>query len=392
MTGMLMIAWRFTRASWGRNALVAVALGLAMGLPIAASRALSAVQGSLLARAQATPLVAGPWGSSLDLVLRATQFNGGQGAPPSIKARDLLALGDDAAAQVMPLVLGAHVRGVPVVGATLEYGTFRALRVQQGRAAALLGEAMLGDAAARRLGATVGDSIVTSPDQVYSVAGSYPARLQVVGVLAHAGAPEDDAVLVGLETAWAIAGIGHVHQALDGNAPLEALLRKEDGHVAANATVQPSVDLRPQSGQTFHFHGDPGDFPVNAAVVVPSGDKQAAILLGRADKAGLQVVRPYEVLEELFVRVFRMRDLLAGVFVVVLAAAVLLVATQMALLVRMRAPQRALLRRVGASEGFLAGALLAEGAMVAVAAVAVAAVIALASPLAEPLVRAAVAP
>ncbi|MBL9141541.1 MAG: hypothetical protein JNK53_06705 [Phycisphaerae bacterium] len=392
MTGALYLAWRSALASWGRNALIAVALGVAAGLPIAAGSALQGVQAALHARAESTPLVAGPKGSPLDLVLRATEFTAVGGALPTLPARDFAPL--ESGALVMPMVLGAHARGVPIVGSTVEYMQWRGLRAEQGRLGAMLGECVAGTGAALRLGIGTqpgADSLTTSPDQVYSVAGSYPVRLRVVGVLAPTGTADDDVVHVSNETAWVIAGLGHGHQRLGADAPVDQLLRKDAANVTASAAVREFIEVTPENAQRFHFHGDAADFPVHAAIVVPRTSRDAALLLGRAESTAIQVVRPAEVIDGLFARVFRVRDLLSVVFLVVVGAALLLAGTQLALLVRLRAPQMQLLRRVGASQAFIVGMVAFELALVVAAAVGVAGTMVWFAPILQPLLRSSVA-
>jgi putative ABC transport system permease protein len=323
----------------------------------------------------------------LDLVLQATEFTGGQ-VQTQIPLSAVAA--PTAGALVMELVLGAHVRGVPVVGVPHEYLEWRGLQAQQGRLSAFLGECVLGADAARTLDAQVEGFLTTSPDQMYSVAGSYPVRLNVAGILARTGTADDRAVFVSRETAWLIAGIGHGHQELGSDAPVDLLLKKDERNITANAGVRQYIQVTHENAANFHFHGDPQTFPVNAAIVVPQSPRQAALLLGRADAAvnALHVVRPAVVIGELFAKVFRVRDLLALVFVVVFGAALLLSATLAALVIRMRAPQIALLHRVGASRGFVARMLGAELLLVLGAAAVVALFLASAAPLLEPLLRA----
>lgn len=398
-SGACFLAWRSVRASLGRNALIALALGVAAGLPLAAGHALAQVQKALRSRAESTPLVAGPPGSPLDLVLRATEFTATGGALPTVAVGELSAY--ESGALVMPLVLGSNVRGVPVVGAPVEYAQWRGLRPAKGRLGALLGECVLGARAAERLGnagagaasASVAardvlGTITTSPDQVYSVAGSYPVRLRVVGVLAPTSTADDDAVHVSNETAWVIAGLGHGHQQLDESAPVDQLLRKDAGNVTASAAVREFIEVTPENAASFHFHGDATSFPVHAGIVVPHTPRDAAILLGRADAAtATQLVRPADVIDALFARVFRVRDLLGVVFALVLGAAALLAATQMALIIRLRAPQMQLLRRVGASERFIVGMVAVELAMVVGAAALIGAAMLWATPWLQPLLR-----
>ncbi|MFO0963906.1 MAG: hypothetical protein U0625_13515 [Phycisphaerales bacterium] len=382
------LAWRSVRAAWSRSALLAAALGVAAGLPLVVGRALDGVATAIGARAQSTPLVAGPRGSPLDLCLRAMEFTLDDSGPAPVFAQKLLQPMQEHAL-VIPLALGARVRTTPVAGVPVEYFEFRALRAREGRLPALLGECVVGADAAAALDLHAGGAVTTTPTQAYDVSGASPLRLHVVGVLARTGTADDRAIFASLETAWTIAGIGHGHTELGTDAPLQLLLKKEAGHVQANASLREYEEVTPQTLASFHFHGDPGDFPVSAAILVPPDARAAAILRGRADgaEAPLQVARPAEVVDSLFARVFRVRELLAWAFVAVLGAAAVVAALMLSLVVRMRAPELALLARVGAPRGFVAAMLAWELAFVLAAAAACAAGLQALAPALEPLVR-----
>ena len=79
---------------------------------------------------------------------------------------------------------------------------------------AVLGEAVLGAAAARGLGVVAGDSIISSPENVFDLAGVYPLKMKVVGILEPTFTADDSAVFVDIKTAWIIGGLGHGHQDL----------------------------------------------------------------------------------------------------------------------------------------------------------------------------------
>ena len=54
--------------------------------------------------------------------------------------------------------------------------------------------AVVGARAARELGVGPGDGLVSSPESVFDLAGVYPLRMRVVGVLAPAHGPDDLAI------------------------------------------------------------------------------------------------------------------------------------------------------------------------------------------------------
>ena len=65
-----------------------------------------------------------------------------------------------------------QTRGHPIVGTALEYLDFRGLRVATGRRMAVLGECVVGARAARRLDVAPGDTLVSSPETLFDLAGA----------------------------------------------------------------------------------------------------------------------------------------------------------------------------------------------------------------------------
>ena len=108
------------------------------------------------------------------------------------------------------------------------YKALRGLSVAEGRLPAMLGECVLGARAAERLAVSTGDHVVSSPESVFDLAGVYPLKLEVVGVLAPSHGPDDQAVFVDLKTAWVAEGKGHGHGGSLVFSARSVELRKED--------------------------------------------------------------------------------------------------------------------------------------------------------------------
>ena len=49
----------------------------------------------------------------------------------------------------------------------------------------------------------------------WDLAGDYPLKMKVVGILAASNSADDGAVFVDLKTQWVIEGFGHGHQDLE---------------------------------------------------------------------------------------------------------------------------------------------------------------------------------
>ena len=110
-------------------------------------------------------------------------------------------------ALAIPLHARFQARGYPVVGTNLDYFEFRGLDLAEGRLVGLLGECVIGAGVARKLGIGAGDSLITSPETVFDLAGVYPLKMRVTGVLAFSDSPDDHAIFVDVKTTWVIEGL-----------------------------------------------------------------------------------------------------------------------------------------------------------------------------------------
>jgi putative ABC transport system permease protein len=283
-------------------------------------------------------------------VLNSLYF--GSDVPTAISYAETDAVAATGLATPIPLYVRFRARDRPIVGTTPEYFGFRGLRISEGRLPATLGEAVLGSVAARVLEAGVGDHVISSPESVFDIAGVYPLRMQVTGVLAPSDTPDDQAVFVDIKTAWVIEGLGHGHQDLGRAEAAAGVLSREGNLVIGNASVVQYNEITPDNIDSFHFHGDPSAFPATAIIAIPDDEKASALLQGRyQESTSVQIVRPDEVMADLLGTVFTVeRYVFAGALVVGLAtlATALLV---FLLSLRQRRGERETLGRIGGSPG-----------------------------------------
>ena len=134
-----------------------------------------------MSRAVSTPLVIGAKGSALDLVMNTIYF--GDQVPELITMAASARVDDTELALPIPLYVRFRARGNPVVGTTLDYFDFRGLKIRKGRQLALLGDCVLGATVAEALSLNPGGSLVSSPGTLFDLAGVYPLKMKVVGVL-----------------------------------------------------------------------------------------------------------------------------------------------------------------------------------------------------------------
>ncbi|MGH8579419.1 MAG: ABC transporter permease [Gammaproteobacteria bacterium] len=330
------LAWKYIRFNKVRTATLIACVTLIAFLPPALQRLLGESEREFMSRAQSTPLIVGAKGSALDLVMSALYFS--DDAPQLITMGSKNAVQGSGLAAAIPVYVRFRVRGQPVVGTTLDYFDFRGLRVAQGRTLALLGDSVLGARVAQRLGIGAGEHLVSAPENPFDLAGVYPLKMYVAGVLAPSGTPDDQAIFVDLKTAWVIEGIGHGHQDLAASQDESLISGRTDESVIANAKLKQYTEIDPANLASFHFHGDPASYPITAVLAVPPDQKSASILRGRflAAEETNQMVKPSEVIAGLLQNVFRIKQLVDAVIVVVALATAMAIALVLTLSLRLR--------------------------------------------------------
>lgn len=324
----LYLAWRYLRHQWFKSAVLVASITLVLFLPAGLQILVDASAEHLSARAAATPLVVGAKGSELELVLSALYFDSRPPAP--LRFAELQRVAASGLARAIPLYCRFSARGYRIVGTSLDYFDFRQLRLAAGRRFGMLGECVVGADVARALQLEPGDTVVSSPETMFDLAGVYPLKMRVVGLLAPTGEAEDRAILVDVKTTWIIEGIGHGHQDLAQPEQQGQVLRREGNVVTGNAAVLQATEITAENASSFHFHGDRDEFPLTAVIALPEHSKSETLLVGRYQSPDepVQIVRPLEVIESLLDTVFTVRRYLlfaAGLVGVATLLSVLLI-------------------------------------------------------------------
>ncbi len=347
--GVFWIAWRSFLHHRLRNGILLACLAVGLFLPLASRLLVARYQEELGARARATPLLGGPRGGSLELVLEALAFR--RAAHPPLPLAEARALEAEDRGLVIPLQLRNTARGRPLVGTVAEYFELRGLRPAAGRLPLRTGEAVLGAEAARALGLGPGDLLATDPREILDLARPPSLRLRITGVLAESGSPDDRAVFTDLRTIWAVEGYAHAH-ADPARVPEDQVLA-EAGEVRELSPALPVAEvLEPGDLAGLHVHGDEGRLPLSCLIFLPRDARAATLVRTRwNDAPDRQMVEPARVIEDLFVLVLQVRAwfdrfaLLLGVSTALLAALVL------SLDLRLRQREMETLRRIGCAPG-----------------------------------------
>ncbi|MGI9327740.1 MAG: ABC transporter permease [Pseudomonadales bacterium] len=359
MRGVIYLAWRYLAWHRVKTGVLVATITLIVFVPSGLSMIIDQTAQDMTARAVQTPLLLGARGSPLELTLNSLYFSGQR--PAAIDYRELAALTSNDGVGQVPLFVRYESRGFPIVGTTLDYFDFRRHRLAAGRPLVSLGEAVLGAAVAAELDLAVGDTVVSAPETLFDLAGVYPLKMPIVGVLAPTSSSDDRAIFVDLKTSWVIAGLGHGHQALEDPAAAGSVLQVEDDRIVANASLVQYNEINEANQDSFHFHGDLGDYPISAILTVPESDKAGTLILGRYQShASLQMISPKAVVEELLETVFAVQRYVLVAMLMVGLATIAVVTLVFLLSLRLRQGEMLTMARIGGAPAAIRGLMLAE--------------------------------
>lgn len=326
---------------------LSLSLALVAAIPLGLSIVSSMTNEHLQARAESTPLLLGAQGSKLDLVISALYFS--DQTLPLMTYREIETLQESTLTTVIPLYRKYRVKTSPIVGTTPDYLVFRKLQMQNGRHFVRIGECVLGSDAAKRLDVSVGDTIISSPDNVFDIAGTYPLKMDIVGVLQPSATADDNAVFTDIKTSWIIEGLAHGHDKLE-NDP-KSILKREGETLIANASLMQYSYITSENMNSFHFHGKQSAFPVNAAILLPHDHKSKTILMGRymSDQPMQMLIEPRKVITSLIDTVFDIKNLALVILLAILAATFAIAILVFVLSIRLRRNELQTILKIGAS-------------------------------------------
>ncbi len=352
MIRSLYLGWRYIVRHRLKAGILVASITVIFYLPGALSQLVAQSAEGLTARATATPLMLGARGSPLELTLSSLYF---RSRTPQLLRFGALSEIDAELARTIPLYVRFKSRQFPIVGTNLDYLEFRGLRVGEGRRFAVLGECVVGSSVAEELELVPGGTIVSSPETVFDLAGTYPLEMNVVGVLEPTGTPDDQAIFVDIKTTWIIEGLGHGHQDLESAAAASAVLARGEGSITANASLVEFNRITDANRDSFHFHGDLSEYPISAAVAIPHEQKSGVILEGRLQMhERVQLIRPSDIMNELLATVFTVQRYVIAAIVLVGAATIATTLLVFMLSYRLRREEIDTLTKIGGSRGSIA--------------------------------------
>jgi putative ABC transport system permease protein len=360
MRDILFMVWQYLSFYKVKTSILVLSITLIFYIPSGLKVIVDQSADSLTARAAATPLVAGSKGSSLELVLNSLYFD--SKVPETMRYEEYSRIANSGLATAIPLNTRFKAGQFPIVGTTLDYFDYRGLILAEGGNLSLLGDCVLGAKAAQKMGISTGDQVMSSPENLFNLAGEYPLSMHVAGVLEYSDTPDDDAVFVDIKTAWVIEGLAHGHQNLAEPEAAAGVLKQEGNVIVGNASVTQYNRITPDNMDSFHFHGDPEGFPVTAIIAIPHDGKSSAILRGKylGDEEDVQIVNPLEVMTELLETVFTVQSYVVTAIALIglstLATAVLV----FLLSLRLRQREIQTMHKIGGSRGRIVAILASE--------------------------------
>lgn len=333
-----------------RTFILTVSIGLILFLPMGLQRLITESEDQMLARADATPLVVGAKGSSTDLVINTLYFERNEIEP--IELRLVEQLNQLNFGYGIPIISIFKARGFPIVGTDLDYFAFRGLSFKYGRQLQYLGECVLGNAVADALGLDVGDDLLSSPENFLDLAGVYPLKMKIVGVLNPKNGPDDNAIFTDLRTNWVIMGLGHGHQDLQTVQDPTLLMKKDSISIMASPKVFMYNEINKTNMDDFHFHGNQEEYPISSILFVPNDIKSGTLLRGRFEEGTFQeqIIVPSKVVENLLQTIFRIKKIFNMVFVLVGMVTLTIVALIVVLTLRLRKDELFTMFTIGSSK------------------------------------------
>ena len=360
MSPSLYLAWKYLSYNKLKTAILVGCVTLVSALPLSLNLLLSASEKQLMERADTTPLIIGRKGSDLDLAINTLYF---ASVPPElITMAEVKSVQNSNLALPIPIHTLFQARNFTIVGTTLDYFDFRQLTLAQGNYFGFLGDCVLGAEVAEALGLKVGDSLVSSPETLFDLGGTYPLKMKVVGILQKNHTADDQAVFVDIKTAWVIQGLGHGHQDLAQPSDEDVILERSEGNITANAKLPQYNEITKKNIDSFHFHGETDIFPLTAVIAVPKNQKSEAILRGRYEvsEGDNQIISPTQVVEELLLEVFKIRNVLNLIFLLVTIATLIAIILIFNLSLRLRQQEIETSFKLGCSRGMIARLIIAE--------------------------------
>jgi putative ABC transport system permease protein len=351
MKQSLYLAFKYVAFHHTRSLVLIFAIGIIIFLPAGLKRLIHLSEQRMSERANSTPLIVGEKGNATDLVINTLYFR--QEKVTAISMDKVEKLNATSFGHAIPILSMFKARNFPIVGTDLDYFEFRNLQLRTGQWMSFIGECVLGSGVAKKLDIGVGDSLISSPENFFDLAGVYPLKMNVVGVLEASNSPDDEAIFADIKTNWVIMGLGHGHEELSEVHDPSIVLQRDSNSVKAGSKLFLYNSIDGENMDSFHFHGNIASYPLSAIIFVPKDHKSETILRGRfeAGEWQEQIIVPADVIENLLQSIFRIRQVFNTAFALVGSATLLIIGLIFTLSIRLRKNEIYTMFTIGSGKG-----------------------------------------
>lgn len=363
MSRSLYLAWKYIQFHRWKTVVMVLCLFLTVVLPVTAGFLLRSFERGIYARADATPAVIGAQGSQLDLALQPLYFN--RKLDQTLRYEEIQRVNDSVTTgeiDAIPIHVSHTARSFPIVATSIDYFRFRSLSLDQGRVFGIIGECVVGADVAQALGLKIDDGLLSDRPDLLGLAGDYPLKMKVVGILKPGNSADDGAVFVDLKTQWIIEGLGHGHQDLASDSQSDNVRREDNRIVALPSKVVPYTEITPENIASFHFHGSLDSFPISAIIVRANNLKTETILEAKYqnNERGLQFIRPIESLQSLMSTLFKVKRFIQLNTGLIACSTALLMGLVMLLSLKLRQDEMETMFKIGCERKMIAAIEIAE--------------------------------
>ncbi|MHC4184339.1 MAG: hypothetical protein ACYSR4_00195, partial [Planctomycetota bacterium] len=146
----------------------------------------------------------------------------------------------------------------------------------------------------------------------------------------------------------------------------QVILKKEDKNIVGSPKLFQYMEITEDNLDLFHLHGDIETMPITAVLIVPHDTKSGTVLRGRylsGDQA-YQIAKPKDVIDGLLQNIFRIKNVLDAVILVVSVGMILAIILVFALSLRLRQPEIETIFKLGCGRMTIARLLIAEIAVI----------------------------
>ncbi len=376
------LAYRYLKFYWLKNAIIILALALVFYLPFGLNFLIKQAENELMKRANSTDLILGKEANYMDLTLTTLYFTNNQ-EQEYLKIGNRLAIDSLLLGNTIPILCGLQARKIAVVGTDIDYFEYRNLSVNRGRLFQKLGECVLGAKTAESLSLNVNDSIITSSENFLDMAGTYPLKMTISGILSACHCPDDNVIFTDIKSSWIAMGIGHGHDDLSSTDDASMTFSKSNSLVKYTAKIRMYQEITGGNIESFHFHGDEFNFPVTSFLFIPNDEKSLTIFRGKLEsrELGLFGFVPKKVISSMLQDIFKFESIFYAIFILTLVSTLLIFSLIVFLNIRLRENLIETMYIMGASRIMVVNILILEVLLLLIISAALVLILYMATPL-----------